>query len=249
MRSFGMTTTLKVSILVAGLAALSAAAGAMAAGVSGASRQGEWKSLFDGVSTSGWRGYKQASAPASWKAVDGLLVLEGKAGDLVTEEEFGDFELSLEWKIKDGGNSGIFYRVTEEPASIWHHAIEYQILDNARHKDGADTKTSTGACYALYGPSSDVTRSPGQWNETRIVARGAHVEHWLNGTKLSRLRQGAEGTHRPSGSRRLRGLPEHQDPEAHDVTESSIQNPEWAGFSRTLGLSDASCSWILDSGF
>jgi hypothetical protein len=179
-----MTTTLKVSILAAGLAALCAAAGAMAAGVSGASRQGEWKSLFDGVSTNGWRGYKQASPPASWKAVDGLLVLDGKAGDLVTEEEFGDFELSLEWKIKEGGNSGIFYRVTEEPASIWHHAIEYQILDNARHKDGADTKTSTGACYALYGPSSDVTRSPGQWNETRIVARGTHVEHWLNGTKL-----------------------------------------------------------------
>jgi hypothetical protein len=183
MRSFGMTTTLKVSILAAGVAALSAAASLAASG-SSASRQGDWKTLFDGKTTNGWRGFKTASAPASWKPVDGLLVLEGKGGDLVTEEEFGDFELSLEWKIKEGGNSGIFYRVTEEPASIWHHAPEYQILDNARHKDGADTKTSTGACYALYGPSSDVTRSPGQWNETRIVARGTHVEHWLNGTKL-----------------------------------------------------------------
>jgi hypothetical protein len=183
MRSFGMTTTLKVSILAAGVAALSAAV-SLAAGGSDATQPGDWQSLFDGKTTKGWRGYKQASPPASWKAVDGLLVLEGKAGDLVSEEEFGDFELSLEWMIKEGGNSGIFYRVTEEPASIWHHAIEYQILDNRRHKDGADTKTSTGACYALYGPSSDVTRSPGQWNETRIVARGTHVEHWLNGTRL-----------------------------------------------------------------
>lgn len=178
-----MTTTLKVSIVAAGVAALSAAV-SLAAGGSDATQPGDWQSLFDGKTTKGWRGYKQASPPASWKAVDGLLVLQGKAGDLVSEEEFADFELSLEWKINEGGNSGIFYRVTEEPASIWHHAIEYQILDNARHKDGADTKTSTGACYALYGPSSDVTRSPGQWNETRIVARGTHVEHWLNGTKL-----------------------------------------------------------------
>ena len=143
-----------------------------------------WRPLFDGKTLKGWRGYQKETPPAGWSVQDGILVRSDKGGDLITEEEFGDFELSLEWKISSGGNSGIFYRVLENTKEIWHNAPEYQILDNARHKDGANAMTSAAACYALYPPSKDVTKPVGEWNETRIVAKGKHVEHWLNGVKV-----------------------------------------------------------------
>jgi hypothetical protein len=151
-----------------------------------------WKPLFDGKSLKGWRGYKQQAPPPGWKVEDGVLVRSGKGGDLVTDEEFGDFELSLEWKISEGGNSGIFYRALESTELIWHNAPEYQILDNQKHKDGQNPMTSAGACYALYPPSRDVTKPVGEWNETRIVAKGKHVEHWLNGTKLLEYEAGSD---------------------------------------------------------
>jgi hypothetical protein len=143
-----------------------------------------WRPLFDGKTLDGWRGYKKDVAPEGWQVQDGALVRLGKGGDIVTTEEFGDFELALEWKVAEGGNSGIFYRALETSAEIWHNAPEYQVLDNARHKDGASALTSTGACYALYPPSRNVMRPAGDWNDTRILARGTHVEHWLNGVKV-----------------------------------------------------------------
>ena len=151
-----------------------------------------WKSLFDGKTLNGWRGFKKPEPPPGWKVEDGVLVRFAEGGDLVSEEEFGDFELSLEWKISEGGNSGIFYRVLESTQLIWHNAPEYQLLDNAHHADGKKALTSADACYALYPPIKDVTKPVGQWNETRIVAKGTHVEHWLNGTKLLEYEVGSE---------------------------------------------------------
>ena len=110
---------------------------------------------------------------------------EGKsAGDLITVEKFGDFELLLEWKMTRGGNSGIIYRATEEHDQVWQSGPEYQILDNTGHLDGLNPLASAGACYAVFAPIKDVTRPLGQWNQTRILAQGKHVEHWLNGEKL-----------------------------------------------------------------
>lgn len=145
---------------------------------------GGWKPLFDGKTLNGWHTYKQQQVPEGWKAQDGALVRVASGGDIVTNDEFGDFELVLEWKISDGGNSGIFYRAVDGQKEIWHMAPEYQILDNTKHADGKSALTSAGSCYALYAPVRDVTKPVGQWNETRIVAKGKHVEHWLNGTKL-----------------------------------------------------------------
>lgn len=140
-----------------------------------------WKLLFDGQSTAGWRGFKRKEVPAGWKAIDGELTRTGGGGDLVTEATFADFELSLEWKIAPGGNSGIFYRVAEGPGAIWESAVEMQVLDNARHADGKSPKTSAGACYALYPPTRDATLGPDRWNAVRILANGTQVEHWMNG--------------------------------------------------------------------
>src|SRR5262245_10549907 len=99
-------------------------------------KKGEWRPLFDGRTTSGWRGYKSQDVPAGWKAVDGVLVKEGHSSDLVTKDQYGDFELEFEWKLGPGGNAGVFYRGTEEYDHVYWSAPEYQLLDDAAHNDG-----------------------------------------------------------------------------------------------------------------
>ncbi|MFN0007439.1 MAG: family 16 glycoside hydrolase [Planctomycetota bacterium] len=149
-----------------------------------AERGDGWQLLFDGKSTKGWRGFKQKGMPAGWSVENGALVRVGEAGDIVTEEEFGDFELSLEWRIQPGGNSGVFFRVSEDHDHVWETGPEMQILDNAGHGDGLDPRTSAGADYALHPPRWDATRPVGMWNQIRLLGRGPHVEHWMNGKKL-----------------------------------------------------------------
>jgi hypothetical protein len=110
---------------------------------------------------------------------------EGKsAGDIITVDQFDDFELIVQWKMTRGGNSGVIYRATEQYDQVWQSGPEYQILDNVGHLDGLNLLASAGACYAVFAPARDLTRPLGQWNQTRILARGKHVEHWLNGEKL-----------------------------------------------------------------
>ena len=149
-----------------------------------AERAGGWRLLFNGSSTSGWRGYRQTGVPSGWQAVDGALTRTASGGDLITIDQFANFELAIEWMIAPSGNSGIMYRVSEAADAPYLTGPEFQVLDNAGHPDGASSLSSAGACYGLYAPSLDVTRPPGTWNETRIVAAGAHVEHWMNGVKI-----------------------------------------------------------------
>jgi hypothetical protein len=153
-----------------------------------AEKNAGWQLLFDGRSTTGWRGYRSDRMPASWKVEHGSLLSRRQkgesAGDIVTIKTFGDFELKVQWKMTPGGNSGVIYRASEERDNVWETGPEFQILDNKRHIDGLNPMASAGACYAVYPPAKDVTRPVGQWNDTRIVARGKHVEHWLNGEKL-----------------------------------------------------------------
>jgi hypothetical protein len=149
-----------------------------------AERAAGWRLLFDGTTTAGWRGYKSAEVPGGWTAVDGALTKDAPTGDLLTADEFGDFELTFDWKVEPGGNAGVFYRGTEEYDHIYWSAPEYQLLDDERHRDGRSPLTSTGAAYGLYPAARGVTRPAGEWNSSRILARGPHVEHWLNGQKL-----------------------------------------------------------------
>lgn len=161
-----------------------------------AEREAGWKLLFDGTTTNGWRGYKAESMPKSWKVIDGSLVsspAEGEGlGHIVTTEQYDNFELALEWKAAPGGNSGIIYRATEEKENPWDSGPEYQILDNTGHIDGNNPLASASACYAVFAPERDLTRPVGQWNQTRIVANGNNVEHWLNGEKVLEYEIGTE---------------------------------------------------------
>jgi hypothetical protein len=149
-----------------------------------ASMQGVEKSLFDGRSLEGWRGFRSNQPPPGWAAVDGTLARTGPGGDIVTVDEFGDFDLRLQWKISEGGNSGIIFRVANVGSEVWESGPELQILDNARHVDGKNPLTSAGANYALHAPVRDVTRPVGDWNDVRLVVAGARVEHWMNGVKV-----------------------------------------------------------------
>jgi hypothetical protein len=150
-----------------------------------------WRLLFDGKSTAGWRAYGADSMPSGWQAVEGSLTRVSRAADIITKEQFGDFELSLDWKLEPRGNSGIFYRAVEGLEWIYHGAPEYQVLDDAGHRDGQNPLTSAGSDYGLYPAPRDVVKPAGEWNSTRIVARGAHVEHWLNGQKVVEYEQGS----------------------------------------------------------
>jgi hypothetical protein len=104
--------------------------------------------------------------------------------DIVTREQFGNFELALDWKLSPGGNSGIFYRGTEEYDAIYWSAPEYQLLDDARHPDGKSRLTSAGSNFGLYPSPAEIVKPAGEWNSTLIVLNGNSVQHWLNGQKL-----------------------------------------------------------------
>ena len=142
-----------------------------------------WRALFDGKTTAGWRGFKQKQMPDGWSVIDGALTRGGKAGDIVSVDQFGDFELTLEWKIAAGANSGLFYRVVETPDNgpMWQVAPEYQLIDDRGYKGPLKDTQKTAGNYDLQPPGRDATRPAGSWNTTRIVVHGSHVEHWLNG--------------------------------------------------------------------
>lgn len=150
-------------------------------------KKGKWKILFDGKSTAGWRGYKQDSFPdQAWKVADGTLktVKGAPSHDIITRDKYRDFELELEWKISPGGNSGIIYLVSEDFDQTYQTGPEMQVLDDDKHRDGKDPKTSAGSLYALIAPVNKVLQPVGQWNRVRLIVQNGHVEHWLNGTKV-----------------------------------------------------------------
>ncbi len=143
-----------------------------------------WRPLFDGKSLNGWRGYRSETVPTGWTVSKGALTKEGRVADIVSKDEFGDFELEMDWKIGDAGNSGIFYRGTEEYEHIYWSAPEYQLLDDIKADDNKTRLTCAGAAYAIYPSPPGHLKPIGDWNTARIVARGPRIEHWLNGVKL-----------------------------------------------------------------
>src|SRR6184192_149105 len=152
--------------------------------LSSAERAAGWRLLFDGQAVGAWRVYKSQEAPQGWHVVNGLLTKNGSVEDLISRDEFGDFELALDWKLSPGGNAGIFYRGTEEYDHIYWSAPEYQLLDDARHPDGQSRLTSAGAAYALYPSPAGIVKPADEWNSTRILVNGNRVQHWMNGQKL-----------------------------------------------------------------
>jgi hypothetical protein len=154
--------------------------------------QAGWRLLFDGSTTGGWRGYGRDDMPEGWQAVDGALTRIAQAGDIITTEQYANFELALDWMVRPAGNSGIFYRVIESDDPIYYSGPEMQVLDDAGHVDGAARLTAAGANYGLHPAPEGVVKPAGEWNSIRLVVNGDHVEHWLNGQKIVEYELGSD---------------------------------------------------------
>ena len=140
-----------------------------------------------------FRGYKQEAIGSGWQSTDGEIQFDGSGGgDIITKETYKNFELNLEWKISEGGNSGIMYRVGLGDGAPYLTGPEYQILDDAKHADGKNEMTSAGSLYAMYKPTNKKLMPVGQWNKTKIVVNGNHVEHWLNDSKVVDVEWGSD---------------------------------------------------------
>ncbi len=153
-------------------------------------KKGKWETLFDGKSFKGWKKWKGGEID-KWTIEDGAMHLTGKGGgDLLTEKEYGDFELELEWKISEKGNSGIMYHVQEGDKYCCPYSTgpEIQVLDDERHPDsfaGKEGNHKAGSLYDMLPPSDlKVVKPAGQWNKARIVVKDGKGESWLNGKKV-----------------------------------------------------------------
>lgn len=152
-----------------------------------AEKAGGWKLLFDGKTAAGWHGFKTDKFPSqNWSIKDGVLWRQpgSEGADIVTDADYKDFEFACDWKVAKGGNSGIMYHSTEDHDYSWQTGPEMQILDDAVHADGKKPKTRAGTLYDVIPCAFDVARPAGEWNHARIVVKGTHVEHWLNGFKV-----------------------------------------------------------------
>jgi hypothetical protein len=156
-----------------------------------AQTKGKWEKLFDGKTLTGWHSWLEPNVLPQWKVEDGAIVLADKGGkDLVTDKEYGDFELELDWKISEGGNSGIIYHVTEDKKYCCPYSTgpEIQILDDVKHPDakaGKDGNHKSASLYDMLPPSDfTVTKPAGEWNKAKIIVKNGHGESWLNGKKL-----------------------------------------------------------------
>jgi len=153
-----------------------------------------WTLLFDGKTTNGWTSWREGRPfpESGWVIEKGVLTLypdAGRPGDIITEEEFQDFELSLEFKITKAANSGIKYFILPNTTL----GLEFQILDDANHpdaKEGRDGNRLQGSLYDMITPKGKKDKPIGKWNKARIVSKGNHVEHWLNGKKIVEFQRG-----------------------------------------------------------
>jgi len=149
----------------------------------------EWTILFDGQSTEHWRGYNMESFPEeAWTIEDDVLVfrpVEGQSGlDIITKEKYQDFEFRAEWMISEGGNSGIFHHVIEQPGlEIYWSGPEFQILDNEAYETSHENQLS-GSLYDLIAADPQNTKPQGEWNTIRIISQGPNMEYWQNEEKV-----------------------------------------------------------------
>lgn len=181
-----------IAVLVSGLvAALTVAADDAANNtLTAAEKEQGWRLLFDGQTTTGWRGFQKEVFPTNgWTVADSCLECLGKkGGDIVTTEKFTDFELTWEWRLSPKGNSGVKYFVdekrTDAKGKVYKTAIahEYQMIDDNGYPEPLHDKQKTGSWYDVIPPQNARPKPIGEFNQSRLIVRGKHVAHWLNGT-------------------------------------------------------------------
>ncbi|MFN3840590.1 MAG: DUF1080 domain-containing protein [Cyclobacteriaceae bacterium] len=148
-----------------------------------------WTLLFDGTSTAGWKGFNKDNVGAAWVIDNGTLHFDNtiqEGGDIITVNEYENFELALEWKIDSCGNSGIMFNVVESPefTNTYITGPEMQVLDNACHPDAKIIKHRAGDLYDLISCSTETVKPAGEWNQVRIISDKGNYQFWLNGTNV-----------------------------------------------------------------
>ncbi|MEZ5573041.1 MAG: family 16 glycoside hydrolase [Halioglobus sp.] len=206
-----------------------------------------WRDLFDGKSLAGWRNYGgDENAVRKWTVQDGTLALVqdgvfpmwdmiksavfgGPGGDLVYyREKFRDFELSLQWKISRGGNSGIFYLVKDETENVsWRTGIEMQVLDNDEHPDGKIITHRAGDLYDLIAANPETVRPPGEWNDVLIRVKDNHIEHWLNGVKVVSVERGSDQWNALVAASKFSDMPGYGKADAGYIALQDHGDPVW----------------------
>jgi hypothetical protein len=188
--------------------------------------------LFDGTSLEGWRGYKKDHLPSKWVVEEGTIHFnpeaEGDGGDIVFNQEFANFHLKMEWKIAEGGNSGIFYlgKEVDNLRTIYQTAPEMQVLDNERHPDaklGKDGNRKAGSLYDLIPAVPQNFNGAGEWNQVEIIHENGHVIHMQNGEKVVEYQTGTPEWNTLVAGSKFPGL-----------------NPDWANLASEgyIGLQD-----------
>lgn len=174
--------------------------------------------LFDGVSLNGWHGFnKKGDSIKNWIIQDSALVCLGASkddtgGDIVTDREFGNFELSWEWKVDKGSNSGVMYHVVEDPKykAPYETGPEYQVIDDIGFPGKLEEWQKAGADYAMNLPNDKKKLKPvGEWNSSKIVFNNGHVEHWLNGEKIVEFQKGSEAWNKEKSTGKWKDYPDY----------------------------------------
>jgi hypothetical protein len=174
-------------------------------------------SLFNGQNLEGWHGFNKTGEVKNWIVEEGALVCLGAAkgdsgGDIVTDREFGNFELSWEWKVDKGSNSGVMYHVVEDKKykAPYETGPEYQIIDDIGFPGKLEEWQKAGADYAMNLPNEKKKLKPvGEWNTSKIVFNNGHVEHWLNGEKIVEFQKGTEQWNKEKSQGKWKDYPDY----------------------------------------
>jgi hypothetical protein len=177
-----------------------------------------------------WRGYKRDSFPdKGWSVEAGALktIPGGDVVDLVSKGTYQNFILELDWRISPGGNSGIMYHVTENYPEAWWTGPEMQVLDDDKHSDGRNPKTSAGALYGLIAPVNKRLKPVGEWNHVRIVVNGRHVEYWLNNAKVVQYELGSPELNALIANSKFKDKPEFAKAKAGHIVLQNHRDAVW----------------------
>ncbi len=170
-------------------------------------KKGKWENLS---ALDQWRNFKSETLKPQWKLDEGAICLTEKGGgDIVTKKEYENFELQLEWRISEGGNSGIMFHVLEndQVKTPWNSGPEMQVLDNAKHPDAKIKTHRAGDNYDLQSSSEETVKPAMQWNKAKLIVNQGKVEHWLNGKKVVEYQLGSPEWEAQFQKSKFRSLP------------------------------------------
>jgi len=192
-------------------------------------------SLFDGKSLSGWHGYNKTGEVKNWAIEDGAMVCLGAAkdaegGDIVSDKQYENFELSWEWKISKEGNSGVMYHVVEDRKykAPYETGPEYQMVDDIGFPQKLEEWQKTGADYAMYNANEKKNLKPvGEWNSSKIIFNNGHVEHWLNGEKIVEFEAWSDDWKKKNSEGKWKDFPDYGSAKKGGIALQDHGNKAW----------------------